>query len=157
MGSTSAHRKEISPVPLSKRPVVETSQSHNVPSEKGPSTVKTSWVKSSPVWQPVGQPATVGQPAASCMQTFNRPVVQPVVQPLSTACAVWQPRLNNWLHRVNKHSTGCETGWTTGLKTGWIFFTRCSQLFNRFDICDIGLCIIFYSVSTKKRPLSIMV
>jgi len=30
-------------------------------------------------------------------------------------------QLDKWLHRVNKHPTGCETGCTAGLTTGWMF------------------------------------
>jgi len=52
---------------------------------------------------------------------------------------VWQPRLNNRLHRVNEHSTGCQTGWTAGWMFGWHDAVRCSTG------CSTGLttgCIV---------------
>ena len=120
----------------------KTSHCQNVPSSKRPKVI-TSPVKTSlhgqNVLSQIVPGLTAGWTTGYIVYTNIQRVVQLVVRPLSTACAVWQPWLNNRLHHVNNHSTGCETGWTIGLKTGWILFTRCSRLFNRlfnrFDIC----------------------
>jgi len=106
---------------------VKTSYFQNVPSSKRPKVI-TSPVKTSlhgqNVLSQIVPGLTTGWTTGCIMYTNIQPVVQPVVQPLSTACAAWQPRLNNWLHRVNKHSTGCETGWSLCIYYKWWIFTN---------------------------------
>ena len=74
---------------------------------------------------------TTGWTTGYIVHTNIQPVVKPVVQP--AVCAVWRLRLNDRLHRVNRHSTGCSTGLTTGcstgLTTGWMSVVSCKWAF----------------------------
>ena len=42
---------------------------------------------------------------------------------LHDTCNLLSNRLDNWLYRVYKHSTGCQTRLTTGLTNGCIVYT----------------------------------
>ena len=54
--------------------------------------------------------------------TNIQPVVKPVVKLSNPFDNRFDNRLNEqWLYRVNKHPTRCQTGLTSGLTTGWMF------------------------------------
>jgi len=73
--------------------------------------------------------------------------------------AIWQPRLNNRLLRVNKHSTGCQNGWTTS----WMFVYTMQpvvqpvvqQVWEPVVSCKRGLRVDWLDWSVVSRTLDV--
>ena len=67
----------------------------------------------------------------------------------------------NRLYRVYKHSTGCQTRFTTGLTNGFIVYRAGCQtgLYNPFDnrVEQTGLttgCIVYTNIQPDVKPVS---
>jgi len=61
--------------------------------------------------------------AKAHMKVTGRKYAEKMLSPVYTIQPLVKPvvRFDNRLYRVCKHSTGCQTRLTTGLRTGWMF------------------------------------